>query len=159
MVHGKFFGSPNLVRAGGDEQLRHLLGVHVFQDRRVGRRAERLEDQQHLVALDQLARLLDGLRRAIGVVIGDEVDLAAVDAALVVDHPEIGGLRLADHAVGRRRAAIGHDVADLDFGIGGAGIVFLLRQGRCRDEHAGSKNGEGSKAFATTRHRSLPYVL
>jgi len=34
-------------------------------------------------------------------------------------------LRLADHAVSGSRTAIGHDVADLDFGVGGAGVVFL----------------------------------
>ena len=64
-----------------------------FMDRRIGRRAERLEHQQDLVALDQLARLLDRLRRAVGVVIGDEIDLAAVDAALGIDLVEIGCLR------------------------------------------------------------------
>ena len=121
--------------AGGDEKLRHLLGVHVFVDRRIGRRAERIEDEQNLVALDELARLLDRLGRAIAVVIADEVDLAAVDAAGVVDHLEIGGLGLADHAISGSRPAIGHDIADLDFGVGRAGVVFLLRQraaARCR---------------------------
>jgi len=47
--------------AGGDVHLRHLLHVHVLVDRRVGRRAERLEHEQHLVLLDQLARHLHGL--------------------------------------------------------------------------------------------------
>jgi hypothetical protein len=37
-----------------------------------------------LLFFDQLAHGLDGLRRAITVVPADEVDLAAVDAALVV---------------------------------------------------------------------------
>ena len=87
-----------------DEQLRHLLGVHVFLDRGVAGRAQRIEDQQHLVGLDQLARLLDGLRRAVAVVIGDEVDLAAVDAAFGVDLVEIGGLGLADRGIGGRTA-------------------------------------------------------
>ena len=114
-------------RTGRDEQLRHLLGVHVFLDRRISRRAQRVHDEQHFVILDQLARLLHRLRRAVAVVIGDEGDLAAVDAALLVDHLEIGSLGLADGRVGRSRAAIRHDVADLDLGIGGAGIVFLLR--------------------------------
>jgi hypothetical protein len=68
-------------------------------------RSERLEQQQDLVALDQLARLLDGLRRAEGVVIADEGDLAAVDAAFGVDLVEIGGLGLADGAVSGRRPA------------------------------------------------------
>ena len=116
--------------AGRDEKLRHLLGVAVFVDRGVGRRAERVEQQQHAVAFDQLAHLLDGLRRAVAVVIGNEIDLAAVYPALLVDHVEKGGLRLADHAVGRGRAAIRVRVADLDLGVAGAGVVFLLRESR-----------------------------
>ena len=132
MVHGKVLRIAPLGCAGGDEQLRHLLGVHVFLDRRIRRRAEALEDQQDLVALDQLARLLDRLGRAVAVVVGDEVDLAAVDAAFGVDLLEIGRDRLADQAVGRGRTAIGIDVADLDLGVAGAGIVFLLRERRGR---------------------------
>ena len=124
---GEMLGIAPARGAGGDEQLRHLHGVHVFLDRGVRRGAERREDQKHLVALDQLARLLHRLRRAVGVVIGNEVDLAAVDAAIVVDHPHIGAHRLADDAVGRCRPAIRHDVADLDLGVGDAGVVFLLR--------------------------------
>ena len=116
--------------AAGDENLRHFLGVHVFLDRGIAGRAERVEYQQHLVGFDQLARLLHGLGRIVAVVIGDEADLAAVDAALGIDLVEIGGLGLADGGVGGRRARIGHDVADLDLGVGGARIVFLLRAGR-----------------------------
>jgi len=40
--------------------------------------------------LDEAARLLDRLRRAVAVVDADEFDLAAVDAAVVVDHAEKG---------------------------------------------------------------------
>ncbi len=120
-----------LGRTGRDEELRHLLGVHVFLDSRVPRRAERLEHQQHFVALDQLARLLDGLRRRIAVVIGDVVDLAAVDAALGVHLVEVGADGLADRPVGRGRPAIRVDVADLDLGVGRAGVVLLLRERRC----------------------------
>ena len=91
--------------AGGGEQLRHFLAVEIFLHGGVRRRADDLEGEQHLVALDQLADLLDGLRRRVGVVILDQVDLAAVDAALVVDHLQIGGLRLADSGIGGRRSA------------------------------------------------------
>ncbi|MGY3371525.1 hypothetical protein ACVWZL_008650 [Bradyrhizobium sp. GM2.4] len=134
--------------AGGDEQLRDLLGVEVFLDRAVRGRAERVEHDDHLVALDQLADLLDGLRRRIAVVIGDEVDLAAVDAALVVDHLEVGFFGLADDAIGRGRTAIRHDVADLDLGIGRAGVIFFLGEcgaggesddRRCRHQRSGSQ--------------------
>ncbi len=129
-AHGprKILGIVPLGGAGGDEQLRHLLRIHVFVYGGIRRRAQRIEDEQHFVALHQLARLLDRLRRAVAVVVADEVDLAAVDAAGIVDLLEVGGFGLADHAVGGGGAAIGHDVADLDFGVGGAGVVFLLRE-------------------------------
>ena len=117
-------------RAGRDEQLRHLLGVHVFLDRGVVRGAEAVEDQQHFVVFDQPARLFDCLRRRVAVVVADERDLAAVDAALGVDLVEIGRERLADRAIGRSRPAVRHDVADPDLGIARAGIIFLLRGGR-----------------------------
>src|SRR5215471_17578129 len=48
--------------------------------------------------------------------------------AIIVDHLEIGFLGLADDAVGGGRAAVGLDIADFDFGIGGAGVVFFLRK-------------------------------
>src|SRR5258708_11058938 len=86
--------------------------------------------------------LLHRLRRAIGVVIAYEVDLAAVHAAIVVEHPKIGAHRLADDAVGRGRPAIRHDVADLDLGVGDAPVVFFLRGGR----HGGRGDDEGGKS-------------
>jgi hypothetical protein len=105
-----------------------------------------VEHQQHLVLLDQLAHLLDRLGRAVAVVVGDEVDLAAVDAALGVDLLEVGADGLADGAVGRRRPAVGLGVADLDLLVVGAGVVLLLRQalpaaGREREERDGEENG------------------
>jgi len=143
-----------LGRTGGDEQLGHLLAVHVFLDRVVGRRAQALKDQEYLVAFHELACLLDGLGRAEGVVIGDKVDLAAVDAALVVDHPEKGGLGAADLGVGRQRTAVGHDVADLDLGVGRAHVVFLLR-GRGTDADRKTKqNACHPNAFP--HHTNLP---
>jgi hypothetical protein len=110
--------------------MRYLLGVHVFLNGGVAGRAEALEDKQDLVALDQLARLLDRFGRTIGVVIRDEVDLATVNPALSVHLVEIGGNRFPDQPVGRRRTAVGIDIADLDLGIACAGIVFLLGKRR-----------------------------
>src|SRR6185437_4275037 len=62
----------------------------VLLDRGVGRGAEGLEHERDLVLLDELADHLDGLGRAVAVVVADEVDLAAVDPALVVDLLEVG---------------------------------------------------------------------
>src|SRR2546423_1501950 len=146
-------------RAGGDEQLRHLHGVHVFLDCGVARGAERREDQELLVAFDQLAGLLHRLRRAVGVIVGDEIDLAAVDATGVVDHPEIGTHRLADDAISRRRPAVWHDVADLDFGVGRAGIVFFLRgrrHGSCSDDQYGKSKRRDEIPDAALHRIFLP---
>src|SRR6185295_19732803 len=94
------------------------------------------------------------------VVIGDEIDLAAVDAAFGVDLLEVGFFGLADHAIGRRGPRIRHDVADLDFGIAGAGVVFLLSEGwaACRSEQCeGSREGPHSQL--DSRHSDLPGSL
>src|SRR5262249_46381969 len=56
----------------------------------------------------------------------NEIDLASVDAAFRIDLVEIGGFGLADGRVGRGRPGIGHDIADLDLGVGRTGIVFLF---------------------------------
>ncbi|MGY3078460.1 hypothetical protein ACVWZZ_004868 [Bradyrhizobium sp. LM6.10] len=106
--------------------MRHLLGIEIFLHGCVHGRADDLEGQEHLVAFDELANLLHGFRRRIGVVILDQIDLAAVDAALVVDHLEIGSLGLADRRIGRRRSRKRHRLAHLDLGVTGARIIFFL---------------------------------
>src|SRR5205807_5557404 len=108
---GKVLRIVPLGGAGGDEQLRHFLRIHVFLYGGIWRRAQRIEDEQHLIALDQLAGLFDRLRRAVAVVIADEIDLAAIDAALGIDLVEVVLFGLADHAIGGSGAAVGHDVA------------------------------------------------
>ena len=106
--------------AGGQEQLRDILALQIFGDRGVMGGADRGEDQRDLVALHQPARLLHRLRRRVAVVERDQVDLAAIDAAALVDHLEIADLALAERAERRHRPAIGHGLADLDFGCGDA---------------------------------------
>ena len=70
---------------------------------------------------------------------------------------EIGALGLADRAVGGRRPAVRHGLADLDFGVGRAGVVFLLRQ--CAAE-GGGKQSEGGRKGPQSRidstHLDLP---
>src|SRR6185437_9520606 len=80
----------------------------------VGCRADRAEQEGHALELDQLARLLHCLGRQIAIVEAHQPDLAAVHAALVVDHVEEGEFALAERAVSGDRAAIGHGLADLD---------------------------------------------
>ncbi len=96
----------------------HPLLVHVLVDGAVGGCSEGLEQERDLVLLDQLADHLHRLGRAVAVVVADEVDLAAVDAALVVDLLEVGGEGLADGPVGGGVAAVRVGIADLDLGGG-----------------------------------------
>src|SRR5690606_31880640 len=143
-----------LGRARGDEQVRHLLGVHVFVDGGVGRRAEALEDQQRLVAFHQLARLLHRLGRAVAVIVAYEVDRAAVDAAIVIDLLDVGVDRLGDLRIGRRRPAIGLDVPDLDLRVGDA---WRLRESRQTEQRHrdGRARGEDTSAADTEIHYRL----
>jgi len=60
-----------------------------------------------------LAGLHHRLRRALGIIKGDKVDLAPIAAAIVSDAAEVIAHRLADGAVGRRWLRPRHDVADL----------------------------------------------
>ncbi len=85
--------------AGGHEEVRHLGLVHVLVYGGIGGRAEGLEEGRHLVLLHELPDHLHRLGRRIGIVVRDEVDLAPVDAAIVVDLLEVGGEGLADGSV------------------------------------------------------------
>ena len=80
----------------------------------VGGGTERAEHQQHFLLLDEFSCLLDCLGWGICVVEADELDLAAIDAALGVDLLEIGLLRAADDAEAGCRAAIGQRLPDAD---------------------------------------------
>ena len=131
----------------GDEQLRNVLRVEIFERSRVGRRPERAEQKQDLVGLDQLARLLDRPRRTVAVVQRKQADLASVDAALLIEHLEIGRLGPADGAERGERAAVRHGLSDLDLGVGHAGAVSLLGvRGSAREQACEHK--QRSDAFA-----------
>jgi hypothetical protein len=68
----------------------------------------------------QPPRLLHGFRRGITVVQRNQIDLAPIDAAALVDHLEIADFPFAERAERGDRAAVGHGLADLDFGGGDA---------------------------------------
>jgi hypothetical protein len=84
-------------------------------------RAERAEHQGHPVLLDQAAGMLHGLGWAVAVVEGDEGEPSAVDAAIVIQHFDVGRLGLAHLRQRRCGAAVRHDVADPDFLVAGVG--------------------------------------
>ncbi|MGY4355300.1 hypothetical protein ACVW0J_001793 [Bradyrhizobium sp. i1.7.7] len=72
---------------------------------------------------------------------------AAVDAALLVQHLEIGFADAAEHAVQRAGPGMRHGLADLDLGVAGARIVFLLRGPDIRRRQGGCGDG-GERAGA-----------
>ena len=93
MVQGKCCGSENIAAPVATNNCGILLSFRYCRIATLRRRAEAVEHEGDLLLLDEAARLLDGLRRAVAVVEADQIDLAAVHAALLVDHLEIGESR------------------------------------------------------------------
>ncbi len=142
---GKVLRIVPLRRAAPHEEVRHLLLVHVSVDRRVACGADGVGCEQHAVLLDQPADHFNGLGRAVAIVKADEVDPAPVDAALLVEHPEVREFYPADGAVGRCRAAVRHRLADLDLGVCRTTVISLLTE-RGHGDEGGAKCEEA--AFA-----------
>jgi hypothetical protein len=136
-----------------------FLRVHILVDCGVGRRAVCRKQQQHFFLLDELAHLLDGPGRAVSVVEADELDVAAVDAAVGIDLLEIGELRLAHGAERRHRAAVWMGLADLDLGIGDAWAVLLLRTSGPRDEQQSEESAGDQLAVVRVASPCMEYVL
>src|SRR3954447_25807251 len=119
--------------AGREQHLRNLLGVRVAQGRESGRGAEAADDREDLVLLHELLRERDGLRRVVRVVEDLEIDLAAVDAAVVVDVVVVRLLRRRDRLVERRDAGDRKRATDVD---------AVGRDARiCPDRPAGGRDG------------------
>ena len=114
---GKFLGIVEPLCAGGQEKVRNAFAVKVFLDRYVGRRSQRAGYRKNLVRLDEPSCLFERFRRTECVIERDQVNVAAVDAAKVVDHLEIGDLRQAVGGGRRCRAAVIGGGAELDFGV------------------------------------------
>ena len=96
------------------------LGIEIFLDSGVGWCAESASDRKHSIGLHQPSSLLDRFGRRKGVVERDEVDLAAVYTASIVDHFEIGNLRFAIGGNCRDWSAIGRRRSKLDLRVGHA---------------------------------------
>ena len=112
--------------AGGHEHVGHLGGVEVTDDLGVRRRAETLEDAEHLVLQHELVHHVDGVGGVVGVVLDDQVDLAPEHAAVGVDVVEerLGGG--SDLAVARRRRPRQRLMgAERDTGAGDPGALEL----------------------------------
>ena len=102
-------------RAAADEELRHLALVQVVAHRERVLGADRVEDREDVVLLDELLREADRLRRVVLVVLDLVDDLAAVHAAVCVDVVEVR-LRAAQHRLvlrlraGERAGRAEHDL-------------------------------------------------
>ena len=70
MVHGKFLGSPHLVAPVATKSCGTFFAFMYFWIAVLDGVPSEWKIKQHLVALDELARLLDGLGRAVAVVVG-----------------------------------------------------------------------------------------
>ena len=121
-------------RAGGDEEVRHLLVVEEVDDRAVGGGAEGADGREDLVLEHQLVGQAAGLGRVVAVVLDGEVDLAAVDPAGGVDEVEVGLRAGRDLAVagggdaGQREGAADRDrvVGDADVGRTPAAVAVAV---------------------------------
>ena len=154
-------------RAAADEQLRHLLLVEVARDCDRLLRADRVEDREDVVALDELLRLRDRLRRVVLVVLELVDDLPPVDAAVGVDVGEVR-LRSGQDRLVRRLGAgerAGAAEEDLRRRHAGGGRVTRARGGhgeqRGRDRENGQRADHRETAFCRTESLSVirPIVI
>ena len=137
-------------RAGGDEKLRNLLAVEVFAHRGLGLRAKTAEHREDLVLLDELVRQQHRLGRVVLVVEDLEDDLAAVDAAVVVDVREVGVLGVGDGSVRRCRPGLGDGVAEQDLCSCDADVGTPL--GGARASARSRRHKEGRQRGQTRTH-------
>jgi hypothetical protein len=148
-------GIVDLVRAGGAKQLRHLVLVEIRSDRQIGEAAKGLKDERDALLFDEPPGLFDGLGRAVAIVKADEVELAAVDPALLVDHLEIGGLGPGDRAVGGSGSAVREALANLDLGIRDPGRI--RGPGGAKPGSGGSGGGRERLQKQATRNHGFPH--
>ena len=137
--------------AARDQELRDLQLVQVRADREVLLRTERVVDREDLVVLDEVAGLLDRLRRIVGVVVVLVLDAPAEDAAVVVDVLEVGVGPLRDRRVGGGRTAERRRPADQDLLRGHPGRAGAAR--RCGgDDHERSEHAEEDPGLPHSPH-------
>jgi hypothetical protein len=134
------FGVVPPRRTRRNEDLRDAFGVEIFLHGYIGRGADRTEHRQHVVLFDKLAGLFDRLGGRVGVIQGQEIDLASVDAALIVEHLKVSRLGARDRAIGRRRPTVGRGVPELDGGFSRAATAGR-QHSECRgDERSREKS-------------------
>src|SRR5690606_2483182 len=146
--------------AGGDEQVGHALLVEVVEDGGVGGGAQAVDDGEDPVFGDQFAH--DGLGGGgvVGVVFDDVLDVAAVDAALVVEVGEVGRGGGGDRGVacgGRAgEGLVGADGHRVVGDAGGAVVAGGAACGQCDGRRCGQgRGGRGSGGGAHSDRLSV----
>ena len=144
------------------EQVRHPLRVQVVADREVVGGADRVEDREHAVLLDEAPCLLDGLRGVVCVVVEAVLDLPAVHAAARVDVVEVRPGARADAAERGCFAGERHRSADQDRRLRDARLCHARRAGRGargeRDDRDGEQAPHPEIGVASSGIRTLPRV-
>jgi hypothetical protein len=128
------------------------LHIGEFRDSGCARFAR--GDQRNFIALDQPSGLLHGFWRRVAVIERNQIDLAAVDAAALIEHPEIADLTLAERAE-RRTGPLRHGLAYSEFGRGDT-AHFGAERGRRPGQHG--KRAPHGKFLDETHRGSLPFI-
>src|SRR4030088_2715510 len=75
----ELLGIVELGRTARYEEVRNFFLIEVFLDRRITGRSHYIEEYIDLVGLHKLTNLLDSFGRRVAVIVGNEIDLPAVD--------------------------------------------------------------------------------
>src|SRR5205823_4501834 len=138
--------------AGAGEDLGDLDSVQIAADRNRVLRADRVEDREDLVLLDELAGQLQRPRGVVAVVAVQVLELASMDAAAGIDVLEVGVRGWADGAEGRGLAAERDGAADQDLGAGDS-WSFGRAAACCRNE----ENERRRRDEDEPRHREIGF--
>ena len=129
--------------------MRHFLRIDVLDSGADAGSTEWAEQEGHFIALDKLPSLLHRLWRAVRIIVGDEIDLAAVDATALVDRIDVGDQTLPGIAERRRGTTKRERSPHLHFGARDAGRLRT----RLR---AGNRHADRGCQYRLFEHPLLP---
>src|SRR5258708_9596501 len=119
----KFLDVDELLRAGHDGNAGNPPRREILCCCRNSGRTELTKQECDLVALDQPANILNGLRRAIGIVQRDVIDLPPIHAALSIDRLHVHQHALSNDTEAGSWTAEGKNASDLYSCRGDAGGI------------------------------------
>ena len=116
-----------------------------FADGGIWARPESAIEKRDIVLLNELARHLKCLGRHVSIVQRQQLQLPAIDAALLVEHFKKGEIADAIGAGEGNGAAVGHRLAHEDFRVGNArAVVFCQGASERTRRHRGqNRRGRG----------------